>query len=98
MGAKIVIGTNSAAGKYSPYNFASDHTIGGAVMGVDPATSVLNRYQQSWDMRNLFVLGASSFPNNAGYNPTGTIGALSLWTAKAIIEQYVKNPGPLVKV
>ncbi|MCU5774083.1 GMC family oxidoreductase [Erwiniaceae bacterium BAC15a-03b] len=98
MGAKIVIGTNSAAGKYSPYNFASDHTIGGAVMGVDPATSVVNRYQQSWDMHNLFVLGASSFPNNAGYNPTGTIGALSLWTAKAIIEQYVKNPGPLVKV
>ncbi len=98
MGAKTVVGTNSASGHYSPYNLASDHTIGGAVMGTDPKTSVLNRYQQSWDMHNLFVLGASSFPNNAGYNPTGTIGALSLWTAKAIIEQYLKNPGPLVKV
>ena len=98
MGAKIVIGTNSASGHYSPYNFASDHTIGGAVMGEDPATSVLNRYQQAWDAHNLFVLGASSFPNNAGYNPTGTIGALSLWTAKAILEQYLKNPGPLVRV
>lgn len=97
MGAKIVIGTNSAVGAYSPYNFASDHTIGGAVMGTDPNTSVLNRYQQCWDMHNLFVLGASSFPNNAGYNPTGTIGALSLWTAKAILEKYLKNPGPLVK-
>jgi gluconate 2-dehydrogenase alpha chain len=98
MGAEIVIGTNSASGAYSPYNFASDHTIGGAVMGSDPKTSVLNRYQQCWDAHNVFVLGASSFPNNAGYNPTGTIGALSLWTAKAIIEQYLKNPGPLVKV
>ncbi len=98
MGAKIVIGTNSASDHYSPYNFASDHTIGGAVMGEDPKTSVLNRYQQAWDAHNLFVLGASSFPNNAGYNPTGTIGALSLWTAKAILEQYLKNPGPLVKV
>jgi gluconate 2-dehydrogenase alpha chain len=98
MGAKTVVGTNSASGHYSPYNLASDHTIGGAVMGTDPKTSVLNRYQQSWDMHNLFVLGASSFPNNAGYNPTGTIGALSLWTAKAIIEQYLKKPGPLVKV
>jgi len=97
MGAEIVIGTNSASGSYSPYNLASDHTIGGAVMGLDPETSVLNRYQQSWDLHNLFVLGASSFPNNAGYNPTGTIGALSLWTAKAIIDQYIKNPGPLVK-
>lgn len=98
MGADLVIGTNSASGAYSPYNFASDHTIGGAVMGTDPKTSVLNRYQQCWDTHNVFVLGASSFPNNAGYNPTGTIGALSLWTAKAIIEQYLKNPGPLVKV
>ncbi|KHJ70126.1 GMC family oxidoreductase [Pantoea rodasii] len=98
MGAELVLGTNSATGAYSPYNFASDHTIGGAVMGTDPKTSVLNRYQQCWDAHNVFVLGASSFPNNAGYNPTGTIGALSLWTAKAIIEQYLKNPGPLVKV
>lgn len=98
MGAELVIGTNSASGAYSPYNFASDQTIGGAVMGTDPKTSVLNRYQQCWDTHNVFVLGASSFPNNAGYNPTGTIGALSLWTAKAIIEQYLKNPGPLVKV
>lgn len=98
MGAKLVYGTNSASGHYSPYNFASDHTNGGAVMGTDPKTSALNRYQQSWDAHNLFVLGASSFPNNAGYNPTGTIGALSLWTAKAIIEKYLKNPGPLVEV
>jgi len=67
-------------------------------MGEDPKTSVLNRYQQSWDAHNLFVLRASSFPNNAGDNPTGTIGALSLRTAKAILEQYLKNPGPLVKV
>ncbi|RQW61180.1 GMC family oxidoreductase [Vibrio viridaestus] len=98
MGAKTVIGTNSASGHYSPYNFASDHTIGGAVMGNDPETSAINRYQQSWDQHNVFVLGASSFPNNAGYNPTGTIGALSLWTAKAIIEKYRQNPGPLVEV
>lgn len=97
MGAKTVIGTNSAASSFTPYNFASDHTIGGAVMGTDPRTSVLNRYQQVWDVHNVFVLGASSFPNNAGYNPTGTIGALALWTARAIIDQYLKNPAPLVK-
>ena len=97
MGAKTVVPTNSARGKFTPYDFASDHTIGGAVMGEDPKTSVLNRYQQSWDVHNVFVSGASSFPNNAGYNPTATIGALTLWTARAIIEQYLKQPGPLVK-
>ena len=98
MGAKIVNGFDAAAVNYGPYLPSSDHTIGGAVMGLDPKTSVLNRYQQSWDVHNVFVLGASSFPNNAGYNPTSTIGALSLWTAKAIIDQYVGKPGPLVEV
>ncbi|MDQ0704791.1 gluconate 2-dehydrogenase alpha chain [Pseudomonas sp. W3I7] len=98
MGAKIVNGFDAAAVNYGPYLPSSDHTIGGAVMGLDPKTSVLNRYQQSWDVHNVFVLGASSFPNNAGYNPTSTIGALSLWTAKAIIDQYLAKPGPLVEM
>jgi gluconate 2-dehydrogenase alpha chain len=84
---------------YTPYRpNDSSHTIGGAVMGADPATSVLNRYQQTWDVHNVFVIGASSFPNNGGFNPTITIGALALWTARAIREQYIKSPGPLVKV
>jgi gluconate 2-dehydrogenase alpha chain len=66
------------------------------VMGTDPTTSVLNRYLQSWDVSNLFVLGASAFPQNAGYNPTLTVGALAYWSAKAIREKYLKNPGRLV--
>jgi gluconate 2-dehydrogenase alpha chain len=45
---------------------------------------------------NLFVMGASAFPQNAGYNPTNTLAALAFWSAKAIREQYLKNPGPLV--
>ncbi|MNP57485.1 Gluconate 2-dehydrogenase flavoprotein precursor [compost metagenome] len=66
-------------------------------MGTNPRTSALNRYQQCWAAHNVFVLGASSFPNNGGYNPTVTIGALALWTAKAILEHYLKNPGPMVQ-
>ena len=65
-------------------------------MGTDPKTSALNRYLQSWDVPNLFVTGASAFPQNAGYNPTGTVGALAYWAAEAIREQYLKKPGPLV--
>jgi gluconate 2-dehydrogenase alpha chain len=45
---------------------------------------------------NVFVVGASNFPQNASYNPTGTIGALTYWTADAIVKQYLKSPGPLV--
>jgi gluconate 2-dehydrogenase alpha chain len=42
-------------------------------------------------------MGASSFPNNGGYNPTGTVGALALHSAKAIIERYTSERAPLVK-
>ena len=70
---------------------------GGAVMGEDPKTSAVNRYLQSWDVHNVFVIDASAFPQGLGYNPTGTVAALAYWSAKAIREQYLKNPGPLVQ-
>jgi gluconate 2-dehydrogenase alpha chain len=84
-------------GTYSVVPYQTTHTIGGAIMGTDPKTSALNIYQQSWDVPNLFVIGASGFPQNAGYNPTGTVGAIAYWVAAAIREKYLKNPGPLVQ-
>jgi choline dehydrogenase-like flavoprotein len=39
-----------------------------AIMGSNPSQSVLNKYGQTWDVANVFVCGASSFPQNAGYN------------------------------
>ncbi|HWG79614.1 MAG TPA: GMC family oxidoreductase [Stellaceae bacterium] len=83
-----------------PYNigiYQTTHTCGGAIMGSNPKTSALNRYLQSWDVPNLFVMGATAFPQNAGYNPTGTVGALAFWAADAIVNQYLKNPGALVQ-
>jgi len=82
-------------GHYSIVPYQTTHNTGGAAMGADPATSVVNRYLQSWDVPNLFVMGASVFPQNAGYNPTGTVGALTYWAAEAM-KRYLKNPGPLV--
>jgi gluconate 2-dehydrogenase alpha chain len=95
MGAETVE-KNPRKGPYDVTKYQTTHLNGGAIMGADPNTSALNRYCQSWDVSNLFVTGASAFPQNAGYNPTGTVGALAFWTAKAIREQYLKNPGPLV--
>ena len=83
-------------GPYDVTKYQTTHLNGGAIMGTDPKTSALNRYLQSWDISNLFVMGASAFPQNAGYNPTGTVGALAYWSAAAIRSQYLKNPGPLV--
>ena len=76
--------------------YQSTHNTGGAVMGADPGNSALNRYLQSWDVSNVFVMGASAFPHNSGYNPTGPVGALAYWAADAIREKYLKNPRPLV--
>ncbi len=72
------------------------HQVGGAITGSDPTNSVVNRYLQSWDVPNLFVVGASAFPQIPSFNPTGTVGALAFWTADAIKTQYLKKPGPLV--
>lgn len=84
-------------GHYSIVPYQTTHNTGGVIMGSDPKTSAVNRYLQSWDVSNLFVMGACAFPQNAGYNPTGTVGALTYWAADAIKNRYLKNPGPLVQ-
>ncbi len=84
-------------GAYDVTKYQTTHTCGGAIMGTDPRTSAVNRYLQSWDVSNLFVTGATVFPQNAGYNPTGTVAALTYWAADAIRTQYLKHPGPLVQ-
>jgi gluconate 2-dehydrogenase alpha chain len=83
-------------GPYDITQYQTTHTCGGAIMGTDPNTSALNRYLQSWDVSNLFVMGSTAFPQNAGYNPTGTVAALAYWSADAIVNKYLKTPGPLM--
>jgi len=80
---------------YSIVPYQSTHVQGGTIMGSDPSTSVVNKYSQVWDMHNLFVIGASNFPQHAGYNPTGTVGALAYNAADAIISRYLASPGML---
>ena len=71
------------------------HHQGGVRMGGDPKTSVVNRYGQTWDVPNLFVIGSANFPSSSGFNPTLTIQALAYMTADAIVNRYRKSPGPL---
>jgi len=82
-------------GRYSIVPYQTTHNTGGAIMGTDPRTSVVNRYLQVWDVPNMFVMGACLFPQNAGYNPTGTVGALTYWGVDAM-KRYLRNPAPLV--
>jgi gluconate 2-dehydrogenase alpha chain len=84
-------------GPYDITHYQTTHNIGGTMMGASPADSAVNKYSQSWDVPNLFVTGAGLYPQNPGYNPTGTLAALAFMTADAIKTRYVKAPGaPLV--
>lgn len=84
-------------GPYSIVPYQTTHNTGGTIMGANPRESVINKFQQSWDLPNLFLTGAGAFPQNPGYNPTGTVAALAYHTATAIRAQYLKSPGPLVQ-
>ena len=72
------------------------HHEGGTRMGSDPKNSVVNKYGQSWDIPNLFMIGSSTFPSQSSFNPTLTIEALAFMSADAIVNRYKKNPGALL--
>ena len=72
------------------------HHSGGTRMGSNPKESVVNKYGQSWDIPNLFVVGSSTYPTISSYNTTTTIQALAFMTADALVNKYKKNPGPLI--
>lgn len=94
-GADIVAVGGGLPPHYDVSVYQSTHNTGGAIMGVDPSASVVNNYCQMWDFDNVFVVGASAFPQNAGRNPTGTVGALAYRAADGIVNRYQKHPGPL---
>src|SRR6202012_1032343 len=60
-------------GRFSIVPYQTTHNTGGVVFGDDPRISALNKYCQSWDVPNVFVLGSCVFPQNAGRNPTGPV-------------------------
>ncbi|TPG27110.1 GMC family oxidoreductase [Variovorax guangxiensis] len=91
----ISMGFKKKGDHYDVRPYQSTHNTGGAIMGTDPNTSAINRYLQTWDVPNVFVMGASAFPQNFGYNPTAVVAALAYWSAAAIRDKYLKNPGAL---
>lgn len=64
--------------------YQGTHNTGGAVMGLDPGSSVVDTALRMWDTDNLWVVGGSAFPQNGVPGPTGTIGALAYKAADSI--------------
>ncbi len=67
------------------------HEAGGTRMGKDPRTSVLNRYGQAHEVKNLFVTDGGPFVSQADKNPTWTILALAWRTSDYIADQRKKG-------
>jgi gluconate 2-dehydrogenase alpha chain len=81
---------------FDTVRYQSTHNTGGAIMGADPRTSVVNRFGQMWDYDNVFVMGGANIPQNPAYPPTATIGALTYMASEAISQRYANRPGSLV--
>lgn len=64
----------------------SAHQMGTCRMGGERARSVLDHNGQSWEVKNLFVADASTFPTPSGVNPMITIQAVAYQIA-----QYIKT-------
>jgi len=95
MGAKEVV-PPAPVSHYATTRYQTTHVQGGAIMVGTPDKGVLNPYWQHWQYSNLFVLGASAFPQQGSANPTSTVLALTQRTADAVVDRYLKKPGSLV--
>jgi choline dehydrogenase-like flavoprotein len=69
----------------------SIHEVGTCRMGNDPKTSVLNRWNQSHEMKNLFVVDGAGFVTCGWQNPTMTILALSMRASEYLADEMKKR-------
>jgi choline dehydrogenase-like flavoprotein len=67
------------------------HEVGVARMGNDPKTSVLNQFQQTHDIRNLFVMDGAGFTSSACQNPTLTMMALAVRSCDYLLDEMKRG-------
>jgi len=61
------------------------HIVGTTIMGDDPATSIVDRDCVHHGLRNLVVLGSSTFPVSGPANPSLTIAAQAMRSADRVV-------------
>jgi choline dehydrogenase-like flavoprotein len=67
------------------------HEVGVARMGNDPRKSVLNQFQQTHDIKNLFVMDGAGFTSTACQNPTLTIMALCIRSCDYLMDEMKRG-------
>lgn len=74
--------------KKNPYPLGSvTHEAGGARMGDDPKTSVLDKWNRCHDIKNLLVVDAACFTSHPEKSVTLTIMALALRASEHLAEE-----------
>jgi len=69
----------------------SIHELGTCRMGSDPKKSVLNGFNQSHDVKNLFVIDGGAFVSGGSQNPTLTILALTMRASEYLAEKMKRG-------
>jgi choline dehydrogenase-like flavoprotein len=65
--------------------------MGTARMGNDPATSVLNRWNQVWDAPNVFVTDGACMTSASCVNPSLTYMALTARAADYAVNELARR-------
>ncbi len=93
MGAVITWGGDDGAesnyGLHKPGKII--HEAGTVRMGDDPKRSVLNKWSQSHDCKNLFCVDGGQFVSQADKNITWTILALSMRASEYLVDEMKKQ-------
>ncbi len=76
------------AGRLALFSF---HIMGSARMGGSPKTSATNPEGQTWEVRNLYVMDGSAFPNASGVNPMISIEAIAHRNASALAARLPRS-------
>ena len=67
------------------------HELGTARMGNDPKTSVLNKFNQMHEVKNVFVTDGAAFVGAANQNPTLTILALTIRACEYLVDEMKRE-------
>jgi choline dehydrogenase-like flavoprotein len=67
------------------------HELGTARMGTDPKKSVVNPFNQTHDVKNVFVMDGATFVSSACQNPTLSMMAITVRACANLIDRFHKN-------
>jgi choline dehydrogenase-like flavoprotein len=80
---------------FAPVKNSGWHLMGTARMGSDPKTSVVNKFGQAHQVKNIFIVDSSVFVTSGAVNPVATAQAITLFSCNYIRENISNISNPL---